>query len=200
LLPGDARLLFDAFRRLLDRAPRVRLVLIGRPRAPIPADLVSQGAILETGFVSYDVLQTWLGAADLSVVPLQDTIANRGRWPSKVNDCLAAGRAVVLTRVGDAAPLVERARAGWVAAPESGALADTLAQALEDRAARDAAGQHARALAETDLAWSRLATGLADFYERIRQGAGAREGVPAGGLISPRATPVPRPSSPTSEG
>src|SRR5439155_11503035 len=110
------------------------------------------------------------------VVPLRDTVANRGRWPSKINDYLAAARPVVITRVGDAAAVVERAQAGWVAGPEPTLLGETLALALEDAAARDAAGQRARGLAETDLAWSRLAAALADFYVRVfesRRGSAA---------------------------
>ena len=82
--------------------------------------------------------------------------------------------AALATRCGralgvDATPaLIERAQAGWVAPADAGSLAEALELALQDPAARERAGQRARELAETELAWSRLAVTLADFYGRVR--------------------------------
>jgi len=41
----------------------------------------------------------YLGASDLLLLPLLDTIANNNIWPSKLNDYLAAGRPIVSTRM-----------------------------------------------------------------------------------------------------
>lgn len=92
-----------------------------------------------------------------------DTVGHRGRWPTKLSDYMSAGLPAVLTRVGDVAELVQRHRAGWVAAPEAAALGDALVAAVTapDRAARGAAG---RALAEGELSWRSVAARLDSFY------------------------------------
>jgi glycosyltransferase involved in cell wall biosynthesis len=163
----DEDLLFDAFRALRTRVPAAQLVLIGNARASVPEDLKRTGAIRTTGFVPYDEVSQWLGAADLCVISMLDTVGNRGRWPGKINDYLAAGRPVVMTRVGDAARIVEEGKAGWTAEPTPRGFADVLAEALANPEARDVAGRCARSIAETTLSWGTLASELEKFYARI---------------------------------
>jgi glycosyltransferase involved in cell wall biosynthesis len=162
--PSDGALMFDGMRALRRRLPTARLVLVGNPRVRTPPDLEASGAVSAVGYVEYPVLQQWLGAADLCIIPLRDTIGNRGRWPSKINDYLAAGRPTLMPLVGDAARIVQDAHAGWVCDPTPEALADTAAAVLKDRPALQGAGACARALAEGPLAWPRLGDQLAAFY------------------------------------
>jgi glycosyltransferase involved in cell wall biosynthesis len=180
--PGDLALLYEAVRRARGEVPRLRLLMVGGFRGAPPADLVREGAIRATGFVAADALPLWLAAADACVVALRDTVANRGRWPGKVNDYFTAARATVITDVGEAALWVRKAGAGIVAAPEARALAaaivmavrgvavDAAASALSDlrngwsRAAAEAA---ARNLAAGELAWTGIADRLAAFYAAL---------------------------------
>jgi glycosyltransferase involved in cell wall biosynthesis len=161
--PSDAALLFEMMRLVRAKVPRARLVMIGNARVPIPRDVES------TGYVSYDVLKRWLAAADLCVIPMRDTIGNRGRWPSKINDYFAAGRPTLVPLVGDAARLVSESGAGWVCAPEAGAMAEAAVAALADRDALERAGRAARGLAEGPLAWRALGDRLAAFYDGVRR-------------------------------
>jgi len=167
LFRRDADLLFGGLRVVLDRHSQARVVLAGRVRVEVPSDLERRGAVLRTGSVSYPVLQTWLGAADFCVLPLTDSIANRGRWPSKVNDYFAAGRAVVMTDVSDAALFVRDAQAGWTTAASVSGLGAAMAAAVADGPALASAGAHARRLAESELAWPNLAAGVDAFYSRL---------------------------------
>jgi glycosyltransferase involved in cell wall biosynthesis len=167
--PGDAALLFDAFRSARAAEPALRLVLAGMFRGTAPADLVASGAVRVTGALEADTLQQWLAAADVCVIAMRDTIANRGRWPSKVNEYLAAGRATVMTDVSDLADRVRAAGAGRVAAPDAHALARALVETVRDGAGGVAAERSARALAET-LAWDGLAGTLAGFYAEVLGG------------------------------
>lgn len=159
LTRGDAELLVTAFQRTRKELPEARLVLVN------PRVATNGGAsVLRTGFVDFDTLRRWLGAADLGVVALQDTIGNRGRWPGRVNDYLAAGRPTLMTRVGDAPGYLEGAGAGWseVAEPES--FGSAMADRLLERDRLEEAGRNARVLAETDLGWGRIASAVEQHY------------------------------------
>ncbi len=167
LLPGDASVLFEAAADVLRREPAARFVLIGRHGATIPAALRASGRVTETGFVSDDTLRNYMAACDALAVPLADTIASRARWPSKTNGFLAAGRAVVISRVGDLPALLEREQAAFVADPNPPALAEALLTAARDPERRANVEQRARRLARERLAWPVVIDGLLAFYEQV---------------------------------
>jgi glycosyltransferase involved in cell wall biosynthesis len=165
--PSDLTLLLDAFSRVVRARPQARLALVGNPRAPIPRQRLPDKSLLVPGFVEFPVLQNWLGAARACVVPLRDTVCNRGRWPGKVNDYLSAARAVVMPAVGDAAEWVASSGAGWTCSPEPDALAEALAAPLRDADAAKQAGLRGRQLAEGALSWRACSTEVRGFYERM---------------------------------
>ncbi len=167
LFRGDADLLFDMFRVAHSREPHLRLVMVGKPRVRVPADLRGSGAVRLTGFVELEGLQAWLAAADLCVIPLRDTLANRGRWPSKINDYFAAGRPTLMPSVGDAAAVVEEYAAGWTAAPDARSLADRCLEVIGNRDLLAEAGRRARSVAEGVLSWPRLADQVLTFYSSL---------------------------------
>ncbi|MEX2283518.1 MAG: glycosyltransferase [Gemmatimonadota bacterium] len=157
---GDLMLLNNAFERARREIPGARLVLVGRTGIrPRPA-----AGVTVTGTVDSHCLADWLAAADACVIPCRDTIGNRGRWPSKVNDYLAAGRPVVMPQVGDVAELLSRSGAGWCTTATAEGLAAGMVDALADGQARERAARAARGLAER-LDWSVLAGPLESFYQ-----------------------------------
>jgi glycosyltransferase involved in cell wall biosynthesis len=164
LLPRDARLLFDAMSHLTAKESKAALVLIGRHKTDVRGRRNTSVRVLEAGYVADAELPYWLGACDAVVVPLSDTIANRGRWPSKANAYLAAGRPVVATRVGDFAKVIEAHDAGLVVEADGDALATGLLEVLGAGAKRENWSDNARRLAETSLAWSTISTDLLDLY------------------------------------
>ncbi len=166
---GELALACGALERLRRVRPDARLVLVGDTGAQPPRALVRAGAVIRTGYVPFDRLLLWLGAMDLALVPMPDTLGNRGRWPGKINDYFSAGRAVVVTEVGDAPALVRETGAGWVARPDPDDVASVMAGALAAPAALAEAGRAARAAASR-LGWGSLAQRLEAFY-RERLGA-----------------------------
>ena len=163
----DSDLLFDAFRALRRQFPAAQLVLIGNVGARVPHDLATAGAVRAPGFVTYEEMSRWVGAADVCVIAMLDSVGNRGRWPGKINDYLAAGRPVVMSRVGDAARMVAEGKAGWTAEPTPQGLAGALERALRDPDGRETAGRCARSLAESKLSWGTLASELEGFYAKV---------------------------------
>lgn len=164
LTPPEMDFLAMALRKVAERVAGFRVVLIGRPGARPPADLVASGSIRVTGFVNDLAMNQWLAAADACLVVLPDTISSRARWPGKVNDYFSAARATVITDVGAAARLVRDQRLGWVTAPTPESFANGICAALARPFEAAAAGARARHLAEHELAWRFLAERLEHFY------------------------------------
>jgi glycosyltransferase involved in cell wall biosynthesis len=172
---SDAALLFGAFAALRRRQADARLLLIGKPTAAVP----SLDGIVETGFVADDRLPVYLGACDLMLLPLKDTVSSRGRWPSKISDYLSAGRPVVASAVGDVRRLFAKHQIGATAEDNPDAMADACLELWRDRDRCTACGRVGRHVAETELAWPTLTAHLEDHYrsalrrcsDRIRVGA-----------------------------
>jgi glycosyltransferase involved in cell wall biosynthesis len=164
LTRADMSLLMGAWRIVLERLPAARLVLVGRPGTAVPPDLLASGAVHVTGYIDTVEKDRWLGAADVCVIALPDTIGNRGRWPSKINDYFSAGRAVVITDVGDAAALVRERSLGWVTEADPTSFAGGMRAALEAADDATAAGARARGVAEQELAWPTLAGRVDRLY------------------------------------
>ena len=173
---GELDLAGAALERVRRTHPEARLVLVGETGERPARALLRDGAVVRSGYVPFEQLVLWLGALDLALVPMPDTLGNRGRWPGKINDYLSAGRAVVVTDVGDAPALVRETGAGWVARPEAEALAGTIRAALAAPERLAAAGRAGRVAAETRLDWGSLAERLEGFY-LARLGAVASETV-----------------------
>jgi len=164
LTPGDMAQLSSAFEHMTRVRPDVHLVFAGNHTAPIPASLRESGRVRRLGFVPTRELRLWLAASDVCVIPMTDTPNNRGRWPGRINDYLAAGRPTVMPRVGDAALMLEAHGAGWTCDARPDALAESLLEALASPGARVRAGERARALAEGPLTWAVLAERLESAY------------------------------------
>ncbi len=163
---ADAALLFDGFRHARRSDPRLTLALVGNFRVDTPPDLASAQCVPRPGIVPLEVMRDWLTAADVCVVPLRDTIANRGRWPSKINEYLTAGRRVLITDVGDAAEYVRKSGAGSVTRADAEALGDGMTYLLDQREPERAAGeQAARGLAAGELSWARISTSVERFLK-----------------------------------
>jgi glycosyltransferase involved in cell wall biosynthesis len=166
--------LFNAFRRVRAQVTTARLALIAF-RGTVPPDL--RPFVHSTGFIDDErILKLWLAAADVGVIPLSDTISSRARWPSKLSEYLEAGLPVVMTRVGEAAQLVERSGAGTLSEPSAGAFAARLVDTLSSQCTRTAMSARGRALARGELSWSRLAQRLLAFYHTWPVTASTRAG------------------------
>lgn len=183
IFPRDADLLLDAFRRLRASRPDARLILIGHCDYTIPAEFA--GSVSRTGPLEHSALTVFLAACDAMVLPLRDSLANRGRYPSKVGSYLAAGRPVISTAVGEMPDLFEDSIAGILTPDEPHPFSVAMLQMihggdLEER------GREARRLAERKLDWAMLAPRVADFYHRVIE---ARTPARIGGHVSYRPAP-----------
>jgi glycosyltransferase involved in cell wall biosynthesis len=159
-------------------APEVRITVAGDGAR---ADAIARAAppnVRLLGAVPADRVPALYGAADAGAVLLRGLPLFEGALPTKLLECMAAGRPVVLAARGEAAELVRTAGAGIVAAPDR---ADELARAFRalaaDRERARALGARGRAAArDFDRAASveRWAALLEDVVTRGRRRAPQR--------------------------
>jgi glycosyltransferase involved in cell wall biosynthesis len=166
----DADLLFDTLARL--RAPGARLLMVGEPGCRI-ADYVKD-RVTVTGRLPFEKMVDHLSACDVLALPLSDTIANRGRWPSKINEYVAVGRPTVACDVGDVAGLLRDNDIGLLVRPDASEFAERLDELLADPARAAAMGDRAREIARTSYSQDAVADKLEDFYRRTIAARAAR--------------------------
>lgn len=170
IYPRDADLLFDALRRA--QQP-VRLVMVGESDVTVPADLADR--VDRLGRLPFGEMLDQLGACDALVLPLTDSIANRGRWPSKINEYVAVGRPTIACAVGDVTELVRDHGIGLVCKPRPEAFAAAIDEVLADREARLEMGRRARDLALAEYSQDQVAARLERYYfEVLDRHPGAR--------------------------
>ena len=158
----DADLLFETLGRL--KASDARLVMVGDPGCRVPEGLRERVTV--TGRLPFEAMLDFLSACDVLALPLSDTIANRGRWPSKVNEFVAVGRPTVACDVGDVADLLRDNDIGLLVRPKASEFAARIDELLTDPARASAMGDRARKVARTTYSQDAIADRLEVFYRK----------------------------------
>jgi len=172
----DEHLLLEAFSRVSRERKEARLLVVGPEFRVNPKlmkdwglsvfDVASGERIGETdniihfGRRPFKQVPDFLAASDILLLPMTDILYNRGRWPHKIGDYLAAGRPVVVNDVGDIPDLIRDRNVGRIAAPEPGDFADKIVRLMDEKGNWDRYGKNARRIAETDLSWEKIAEKL----------------------------------------
>jgi len=162
------RYLADAFALLHQRRPDVRLLLVGDgEEAPVARSrLERQGALAAThfaGLVSRTEAARYMAAADILVSPHANVHRFIGS-PIKLFEYMAAGKAIVASRVAQIEQVLRDGETALLVEPEnSQALGDALERLCADPKLRLRLGQAARQEARERHSWdARLAALLGD--------------------------------------
>lgn len=156
----DADLLFDTLERLA--IVDARLIMVGDPGSKVRESVKDRVTV--TGRLPFEDMLDYLSACDVLALPLSDTIANRGRWPSKINEYVAVGRPTVACDVGDVANLLRENEIGLLVTPDAGDFAARIGELLEDPGRAKAMGDRAREIARTTYSQDAIAEKLEAFY------------------------------------
>jgi glycosyltransferase involved in cell wall biosynthesis len=151
--------------------PRARLLVIGANPDGARADARRAGVaerVIATGRVSDEHLPRYLAACDVLALPLEDNLVNRGRWPHKLGDMLAAQRPVVTSTAGEFPALIAQHAAGVIAELSPRGFAVAIGDLLERPEAAAAIARRGRALIERDLNWDVIGAHLGRVVERAR--------------------------------
>jgi glycosyltransferase involved in cell wall biosynthesis len=98
--------------------------------------------------VPHDQVPALLAAADICLVPLRDVPLFSSFIPSKMFECLAAGRCVVGAVAGEAAQILREAGAEVVPPGDGAALADAIEALAADPGRREEMGRQGRCYVE----------------------------------------------------
>lgn len=75
-------------------------------------NLIKKGKLKLVGHLDTQGMNTYLGAADIALLPLSDNLANKARYPMKFGDYLAAGKPVITNDVGIVGKMVKGRKLG----------------------------------------------------------------------------------------
>jgi len=168
----DVRDLVAALVPIAAACPAARLLVVGRGERGEERELLRLAeragvarAIAYRGWAEPDQIPALLAAADLALVPMDDTLINRARSSAKLLELMAAGLPIVAGRVGQVAEYIEDGRSGMLVAPgDPAALARATLALLADAALRERLGQGARARIAEHYTWDRLAADAEHAY------------------------------------
>lgn len=165
----DRALMLEAFNLINQADDQIRLVLIGKCQV-IQSDFNPEvrDRVIVTGSISYEDLQDYVAACNVMWLPLKDSIANRGRWPSKIGDYLAAGRPVAACAVGDLKNLFSGDLIGVLSRDDPRDFAEATLSLLA-RPDLEELGHNARRVAEKKLSWDILTDKLETLYLDVLQ-------------------------------
>ena len=169
IFPKDAQLMAAAFDQVRVEQPDARLLVIGYCPVDIRPLVASPDAVIQTGYVADEQINDYFNSCDICWLPFHDTNANRGRWPMKLNDYMAAGRPTVATAVGDVADLIRQEPIGLLAAVDPSSMAEQTNRLADDPSLAADRGAQARELAISRFTWASLAQQLETLYAEIVQ-------------------------------
>jgi glycosyltransferase involved in cell wall biosynthesis len=168
----DVELVFDAALKVKTQCPAFKLVMTGNGAAQLTELAQKKGIgtfFVHLGCLPQDDFVKVLTCADVFLLPFADKIYNRGRWPCKIGDYLAAGRPVVSNPVGEVRELMREHPVGLLTDFTPDAFADGILDVLNDFEKAKGMGATARKTAETVLAWDGIINELERAYSFAKQ-------------------------------
>lgn len=160
--------LLDAFRLILDRTPRAKLVIAGEgpQRRALEEQAASLGIaqhVYFKGFATDPVRNRLLHVADVAVFP-----SLYEPFGIVALEAMSVGLPVVAARSGGLTEVVEHGETGLLVPPnDAGALADALVPLLVSPGLREHLGQKGRERTRNRFGWVRVAERTLEAYHRI---------------------------------
>jgi glycosyltransferase involved in cell wall biosynthesis len=140
----------------MSRVPDLHLLMVGSKTEPARefarAHRIAD-RVITPGRVSDADLPYYLASADVLALPLEDNLVNRGRWPHKLGELLAAERPVLVSRSGEFPELLESRGCAVIVDFDAAAFARAIETALGDRAGHAAVAARGRHLIESEFNW-----------------------------------------------
>lgn len=174
--------LVDSFALLLQDEPTARLLLVGDGpyRAELDQKLAAAGVQAQTvitGFLPQTDVPKLMAAMDIGTLPYPRLPQDLWFSPLKLYEYMAAGKAIVASRSGQIAEVIEDRETGILVEP--GSVSDlhaALLRLVEDRLERERLGQNGRFQAVRHHSWSGYVAKVESIYEKAlsRTGGGLR--------------------------
>jgi len=162
------KLLLQAHKKVTKVFPEALLLFVGRMKVSkaqmnFIKSLDLSRNVMFTGWQPYHKYSLYLGASNVLLLPMQDTIFDRARSPLRLGDYLAAGRPIIATALPEVEKIVSHC--GLVAAPNDAKdFGEKLSKILQNADLSEEMGKRARELAERKYSWQILAQKLEQIY------------------------------------
>ncbi len=163
----DAKLTSEAIKHLLLRQKNIKLLHIGNSKYRIKPYKNFDNVIIETGPTTHEDLHTFLSACDIFWLPMNDSLANRGRFPLKFTDYLSHGRPIVCTDVGDVPNFVREYQTGIITRDNPEDIAIATNTLITNPSLKQNMAKNALSLSENKKhSWISRANQLLLFYKQ----------------------------------
>jgi glycosyltransferase involved in cell wall biosynthesis len=163
-------ILVESFSRLLSEIPNAKLLLVGdgRARQDVEKSIQKFGvasSIIITGMVPQVRIPEFLAIADLAVMPYPELPKELWFSPLKMYEYMSAGKAIVASRAGQIAEVIEDGYNGVLVEPgDIGNLTQTMIRLLQDEEERKRLGSNARRQAVEKHSWDQYVGRLESIY------------------------------------
>lgn len=161
--------LIEAFPAVLRRVPHARLLLVGdgHIRGQLERQVSDTGldqAVRFTGYIPHDEVPDYLAAFDVGMAAFRDIGIEFCGSPIKLFEYMAAGKAIVASRIGQIPEIVEDGRTALLIEPgDIGQLTDAIVRLAEDPALRQRLGGAAQVEGQK-YSWDAYAQRLEAIY------------------------------------
>jgi glycosyltransferase involved in cell wall biosynthesis len=166
----DMEIVMASLVHVIKKYPKTKLIITGKVKKDVHKLVDTFNVsdhIIFTGFLPKETYASFLGSADVFLLPMDDKPYNHGRWPNKMGDYLSLGRPTVSNPIGDIKTLFEKYPVGLLAEWDAQDFADKIIYLLEHPNERQTLGEKARWVAENEYSWNNLGDRLESFYMKI---------------------------------
>jgi len=168
LFSKDACLMAEVLDLVIAKIPNTRLIHIGHSKYSILKMVKSQDRVIEIKDVKLNEMAQYLSACDICWLPLNNSNANRGRFPMKFSNYLAAGKPIVATDVGDVAEIMAKFNIGIVTNNNAIEICESVCKLLLDQALINKMGDASFSLShKIKESWAARASQINKIYYAI---------------------------------
>lgn len=159
--------LIDAYARLMERYPRARLVLAGKPGGDLDRAISSKVAacrvVTDYGYLAPDKVSLYFAAADVVALPYRESTTS-----GVLKIAMAFDLPVVATPLGEIPEFVKDGWNGFLSPPcDPPALAGCLGRLLEEPSLLPEMRRNSAAFVKEELGWRRIADQTARLYREL---------------------------------
>jgi len=165
--------LLEAFAIVLKTIPAAKLLIVGdgpmrQPSVEYSKALGIQRSVIFIGNVEHSRVPELLSVSDVAVAPYPKFALNFYFSPIKLFEYMAAGKAVVASRLGQIAEVIINGVNGLLVEPgDVGELATAMTKLLTDDSLRKTLGSAARKTVLQGYTWSKYIRKLVQIYELV---------------------------------
>jgi len=166
----DVSLLMDAI-YIIQRAKKDVLFITTGAKLDkrLKARLYDPERVIEFGFLPYEKYAELLPTVDVFMFPFSNKTLNRGRWPNKIGDYMAAGRPTVSNPTGDIVNLFGNHNIGLLASEIPENFAAKTLELLANEELSSEIGSIARQTAERYYDWRLLSKKLETCFIGVKK-------------------------------